>query len=324
MNVADNIDYPPLLRRPVVLLPILALIYLGLLRADAAHWPVLLKMLSALGLAAPRGAAAGAVVAATLTTLIGANAWVVLGLKTRWQVWAVWLELALLLVVFFYSFDLSYVFIRRKIWILLSIGLVNTLLISACSIVFASVLALAGAIAKLSGNGVLVGIANFYTSLFRGIPLLMQIYLIYLGLPQVGIVVDAIPAGILALALCYGAYMTEIFRAGIESIPIGQWEAARALGLKPADTLTRVILPQAMRVIIPPTGNQFIAMLKDSSLVSVVGVWELMYLARTQGQSEFRHMEMMLTASLIYWLFSIMLEMVQARIERHFGRAHAR
>jgi polar amino acid transport system permease protein len=324
MNFADNIDYPPLLRRPVVLLPILALIYLALLRADVAHWPVLLKALSGFGLAVPQGPAAGALVAAALTALIGANAWIVLGLPSRWQVRAVWLELLVLLVVFFYSFDLSFAFIRRKIWILLSIGLVNTLLISACSIVLASVLALAGAIAKLSGNGVLVGVATFYTSLFRGIPLLMQIYLIYLGLPQVGIVVDAIPAGIAALALCYGAYMTEIFRAGIESIPIGQWEAARALGLKPADTLVRVILPQAMRVIIPPTGNQFIAMLKDSSLVSVVGVWELMYLARTEGQTEFRHMEMMLTASAIYWLFSIMLEMIQARIERHFGRAHGR
>jgi polar amino acid transport system permease protein len=324
MNFADNIDYPPLLRRPVVLLPILALIYLALLATDAAHWPVAQGVLSGLGLTLPQGPAAGALVAAVLTALIGANAWVVLGLPAPWQIRAVWLELLLLLVVFFYSFDLSFSFIRRKIWILLSIGLVNTLLISACSIVLASILALAGAIAKLSGNGVLVGIATFYTSLFRGIPLLMQIYLIYLGLPQVGIVVDAIPAGIAALALCYGAYMTEIFRAGIESIPIGQWEAARALGLKPADTLVRVILPQAMRVIIPPTGNQFIAMLKDSSLVSVVGVWELMYLARTEGQTEFRHMEMMLTASAIYWLFSIMLEMIQARIERHFGRAHAR
>ncbi len=324
MNFADNIDYPPLLRRPAVLLPILALIYLALLASDAAHWPVVQGALGGLALAVPSGPAAGVLVAAALTALIGANTWVVLGLPARWQIRAVWLELVLLLLVFFYSFDLSFSFIRRKIWILLSIGLVNTLLISACSIVLASVLALAGAIAKLSGNGVLVGIATFYTSLFRGIPLLMQIYLIYLGLPQVGIVVDAIPAGVAALALCYGAYMTEIFRAGIESIPIGQWEAARALGLRPADTLVRVILPQAMRVIIPPTGNQFIAMLKDSSLVSVVGVWELMYLARTEGQTEFRHMEMMLTASAIYWGFSIMLEMVQARIERHFGRAHAR
>ena len=118
MNFADNIDYPPLLRRPVVLLPILALIYLALLRADVDHWPVLLKALGGFGLAAPSGAAAGALVAAAFTALIGANAWIVLGLPSRWQVRAVWLELALLLGGFFYSFDLRYAFIRRTIWIL--------------------------------------------------------------------------------------------------------------------------------------------------------------------------------------------------------------
>ena len=322
MNFADNIDYPPLLRRPVVFLPALTLLFLALLRAEAVHWPVARAVLAGLGLGS--GAGLEAPVAAILALLIGGNVWIITGLRTRWQVWAVWAELALLLAVFFVSFNLSYAFIQRKIWILVSIGLVNTLLISACSIVLAFALALIGAIAKLSSNGIALGVANFYTSLFRGIPLLMQIYLIYLGLPQVGIVVDAIPAGIAALSLCYGAYMTEIFRGGIESIPRGQWEAARALGLRPGATLFRVILPQAMRVIIPPTGNQFIAMLKDSSLVSVVGVWELMYLARTQGQSEFRHIEMMITASLIYWAFSIALEMIQARVERHFGRDHVR
>jgi polar amino acid transport system permease protein len=88
--------------------------------------------------------------------------------------------------------------------------------------------------------------------------------------------------------------------------------------------MTRIILPQSMRVIIPPTGNQFISMLKDSSLVSVVGVWELMYLARTQGQTEFRHIEMMVTASLIYWLMSIVLELLQKRIETHFNKAATR
>ncbi len=105
------------------------------------------------------------------------------------------------------------------------------------------------------------------------------------------------PAGILALSLCYGAYMTEIFRAGISSIPRGQWEASRAIGLTPFQAMTRVILPQSMRLIIPPTGNQFISMLKDSSLVSVIGVWELMFLARTQGRAEFRHLEMLITAA---------------------------
>jgi len=324
MHFADNIDYPPLLRRPVIFVPALAILFLCLLRADVAQWPIVQSALEVDGRSGSTGWASNALAAGCVSALIGANLYVVLGLKPRWQIYVVWIELALLLAVFFVSFDLSYAFIRRKIWILLSIGLVNTLYISAASIVIAFVLALAGAIAKLSSNGIAVGIANFYTSLFRGIPLLMQIYIIYLGLPQVGVVVDAIPAGIAALSLCYGAYMTEIFRGGIESIPRGQWEASRALGLTPGATLVRVILPQAMRVIIPPTGNQFIAMLKDSSLVSVVGVWELMYLARTQGQSEFRHMEMMLTASLIYWVFSILLEVVQGRIERYFGREHAR
>ena len=149
-------------------------------------------------------------------------------------------------------------------------------------------------------------------------------YIIYLGLPQVGYVISAVPAGILALSLCYGAYMTEIFRAGIESIARGQTEGATALGLSPSQTMVLVILPQAMRVIIPPTGNQFIAMLKDSSLVSVVGVWEIMYLARTQGQTEFRHIEMLITASMIYWGLSICLEFVQSRIEERFGRFNAR
>jgi polar amino acid transport system permease protein len=238
--------------------------------------------------------------------------------------YAVWMELALLVLLFFYSFDLSFEFIRRKIGFLLTQGLMTTLYVSAISILIASILAMIGAIAKLSSNGIALGIANFYTSLFRGLPLLMQIYMIYLGLPQLGYVINAVPAGIMALSLCYGAYMTEIFRAGIESIPKGQWEASRALGLKPSHTLTRIILPQAMRIIIPPTGNQFIAMLKDSSLVSVVGVWELMYLARTQGQTEFRHVEMMITASLIYWILSIVLELIQARIERRFNRAQTR
>ena len=321
MIFADNVDQPPLLRRPIVFIPALALLFLALLRADPAHWPLLRGVLAAAGLG---GVLGNGLAAAAVCVLVGANAYVLLGLPVRWQVAMVWVELTLALAALFVSFDLSYAFIRRKLWILVSIGLVNTLLISAVSIVLAFILAMAGAVAKLSQNGVALGVANFYTSLFRGVPLLMQIYIIYLGLPQIGVVVDAIPAGVAALSLCYGAYMTEIFRGGIESIPRGQWEAARALGLSPGQTLRQVILPQAMGVIIPPTGNQFIAMLKDSSLVSVVGVWELMYLARTQGQSEFRHIEMMLTASMIYWIFSILLELGQARIERFFGRAHAR
>ncbi len=323
MHYADNVDYPPLLRRPIVFLPALALLF-ELLRWWNIGSTAMGRGLSGLlHLAALSPAAENMLVAALTTLVVGFNLAVVIRLPLRWQVYIVWLEFAALLLVFFYSFNLSFEFIQRKIGFLLRQGLVMTLYISVVSISIASVLALLGAVAKLSSNGIALGIANFYTSLFRGIPLLMQIYMIYLGLPQLGYVVNAVPTGIAALSLCYGAYMTEIFRAGIESIPKGQWEAARALGLKPASTTLRIILPQAMRVIIPPTGNQFIAMLKDSSLVSVVGVWELMYLARTQGQTEFRHVEMMITASMIYWIFSIMLELIQGRIERYYGRAHA-
>jgi polar amino acid transport system permease protein len=321
---ADNVDYPSLLGRPIVFLPALALLFEVLRWLDFGSSAFGRGLVDLLHLAGLGPSADNIVVSAIAALFVGFNLAVVMRLRLSWQVYVVWLELAALILIFFYSFNLSFAFIARKIGFLISQGLVMTLFISVVSIAIASCLALLGAMAKLSSNGIALGVANFYTSLFRGIPLLMQIYLIYMGLPQLGYVVDAVPAGIAALSLCYGAYMTEIFRAGIESIPKGQWEAARALGMKPRTTLLRIILPQAMRVIIPPTGNQFIAMLKDSSLVSVVGVWELMYLARTEGQSEFRHVEMMITASLIYWLFSICLELIQGRIERYYGRAHVR
>lgn len=240
------------------------------------------------------------------------------------QVLAVWFELLVLFLAFFYSFDLSFEFIGRKIGFLITQGAVTTIYISMISIALASVIALFAALAKMSANPFLYGISTFYISFFRGLPLLMQIYLIYLGLPALGFVIDPVPAGITALSACYGAYMAEIFRAGIQGVSSGQREAAYALGLKPWVTMRKIVLPQAMRLIVPPTGNQFIAMLKDSSLVSVVGVWELTFLARTQGRSEFKHLEMLITASLIYWALSIFFEIIQSRIEAHYGRGDKR
>jgi len=238
--------------------------------------------------------------------------------RLKIQILIVWFELFLLFLAFAYSFDLKMSFIQSRIGLMISKGLFTTIYISAVSIVIATAIAILGAIAKLSNNGFAYAIASFYTSLFRGLPLLLQVYLIYKGLPQLGFMVDAIPSGIAALSLCYGAYMTEIFRAGIQSIPKGQWEASRALGFKSGLILRKIILPQSIPIIVPPTGNQFIAMLKDSSLVSVLGIWELMYLAKTLGQRDFRHMEMLLTAAMIYWGLTIILEMIQARIERKY------
>jgi len=245
------------------------------------------------------------------------------------QVPLVWAELGLLFLAFFLSFRLDLGFILARLPGLVGLGgggggvlqgAILTLVICAVSITASTILALAAALGRLSRSGVAFGIASFYTSFFRGTPLLLQVLLIYLGLPQLGVVLSAVPAGVIALSLCYGAYMAEIFRAGIEAIGQGQRDGAASLGLTPGQTLRLVVLPQAVRLIIPPTGNQFIAMLKDSSLVSVMGVWELMYLARTYGRSEFKNMEMLITAALIYWALSGAFELVQARIERHYGK----
>jgi polar amino acid transport system permease protein len=240
-----------------------------------------------------------------------------------WQVLVMWVELLILFLAFFTSFDLSYPFIWTRL-IYLIYGAGYTVYVSLISIFFACILALLGALARLSRSGPAFGIATFYISFFRGTPLLLQVYLIYLGLPQIGLTLPAIPSGVIALSLCYGAYMAEIFRAGIEGVPQGQREAARALGLKEGLILRKIVLPQAMRLIVPPVGNQFIAMLKDSSLVSVMGVWELTFVARTQGRSEFRHLEMLITAALLYWVLSIAFEIIQARLEAYYGRGHKR
>lgn len=249
------------------------------------------------------------------------------------QVLCVWLGLLFIFLFFFYSFDLKYSVIFEKLPFLTGIrltpkgflqGAALTLFLCVFAILFSTALGLLAALGKLTRNPILYGTATFYISFFRGTPLLVQIFLIYLGLPQVGLVIEAIPAGIIALSLNYGAYLGEIFRAGIESIAHGQREAALALGLRPGIIMRKIILPQAMRVIVPPTGGQFIAMLKDSSLVSMMGIWELMFLARSFGRSEYRYIEMFVAAAIIYWVLSVSFELVQARIERHYGKGFRR
>lgn len=250
----------------------------------------------------------------------------------RTQVLIAWLELLALFLLFFWSFQLSYDYIWARLPFLLGLGLQNgflmgaalTLFICLVAIVASTFIALLAALGRLSANGVAFGISTFYTSFFRGTPLLLQIMLIYLGLPQLGIVLTPIPSAIIALALCYGAYSAEIFRAGILGVPRGQTEAARALGLRESRIMRLIILPQAMKLIIPPLGNQFIAMLKDSSLVSILGAWELMYMARTHGRAEFKYIEMLVAAAIIYWVISMVFETLQARIERYYGKPDQR
>ena len=213
-------------------------------------------------------------------------------------------------------------------------GLGFTLLVSVLAICLACVFSVLGALGRLSRNPVFNGMATLYVSLIRGTPLLVQVYMWYLALPQIGgalqdlgftgiqkyLTLPAIPAGIMALAVCYGAYMTETVRAGIQSIKIGQTEAAKALGMTDGQALRRVIFPQALRVIIPPVSNEFIAMVKDSSLVSLMGVWELSFRAIKIGRRYFQSLEMLILVAVIYWVMCIILQTIQEKIEKHMAR----
>lgn len=231
----------------------------------------------------------------------------------------VWAGIFAVLLYVFKHFNLDFGFMLKYLPFILK-GVGATIYVSVLSIAFASVLALFGAIARLSRNPVFYGISTFYVSIIRGTPLIVQIFVIYLGLPQLGIVIDAVPAGIIALGICYGAYMTEIFRAGIQSIGRGQIEAAYSLGMTYTQMMKRVVLPQAFRIIIPPTGNEFIAMLKDSALVAFLGVWELFFRAQKVGRQNFRNMETLLIAALFYWIVTILFQYVQSRIETRMAR----
>ncbi len=195
-----------------------------------------------------------------------------------------------------------------------------TILVSALSIFFATILAVLGAVARLSNNPIPNAIASFYVSLFRGTPLLLQIYFIYFALPQLGIILPAIPAGVVALSLNYGAYMTEIFRAGIQAVPRGQREAAEALGMREQLVMRRIVMPQAVRIVIPAIGNDFIAMLKDSALVSTITVHETLFMAQRIGRSAFEPVAALIIAGAVYWTLTIIFSFFQDRLEKRMAR----
>jgi polar amino acid transport system permease protein len=233
------------------------------------------------------------------------------------------------------NFDVNFMYDRLGFIVQ---GIQYTLIVSAAGITVAIILALLGALGRLSKNPIANGISGFYVSFVRGTPLLVQVYMWYLGLPQIGqqletmgfagaqklLTLPAIPAGILALGVCYGAYMTETFRAGIQSIGKGQTEAAYSVGMTPGQTMRRIILPQALRIVIPPIGNDFVAMVKDSSLVMVMGVWELTYRATKMGRRYFRSLETLTVAAIIYWIMCIVLQALQGRLEAYMGRGERR
>ncbi|MBK9208390.1 MAG: amino acid ABC transporter permease [Anaerolineales bacterium] len=211
-------------------------------------------------------------------------------------------------------------FIRNNLTFIAG-GLGETIRISIMSIVLAMILALLAALGRLSTFPPIYALSTFYVSLIRGTPLYLQIFFFFLALPQLGIILPGIIAGVLALGLNYGAYMSEIFRAGLSSVGKGQREAAIALGMTPTQTMRRVILPQALRFAIPPVGNEFIAMTKDSALVSATGfVHELMWRSTKVGRAQFHNLEALIMAAMFYWGLTLILTYVQSIIEKRLAK----
>lgn len=210
-------------------------------------------------------------------------------------------------------------FILEGIWL--------TVFVAVSSISVAILFAVIGALGRLSTNPILYAIATLYVSLVRGTPLIVQILFIFLALPQIWpgfAAIHVVALGVFALAFNYGAYMTETFRAGIQAVPRGQTEAAEALGMPGRTRMRRIILPQAIRIITPAIGNEFIAMIKDSALVSLITVQEILWRAQRVGQANFRTLETLILAALVYWLLTIVLSVFQDRLERRMAESDRR
>jgi polar amino acid transport system permease protein len=239
-----------------------------------------------------------------------------------------WIVLVLILIFLFSGQDfwgiktikLDTGFIQENL-LFIAGGLGETIRISLLSIALATILALLAALGRLSTFPPVYALSTFYVSLIRGTPLYLQIFFFFLALPQLGIILPGLWAGVIALGLNYGAYMSEIFRAGLSSVGKGQREAAMALGMTPGQTMRRVVLPQALRFAIPPMGNEFIAMTKDSALVSATGfVHELMWRATKVGRAQFHNLEALIMAAMFYWVMTLFLSYLQGRLEARLSK----
>lgn len=199
-------------------------------------------------------------------------------------------------------------------------GALYTVVLSLGGMFFGLLLGFGLALMRLSRIGVLSWIARIYVSFVRGTPLLVQLFMIYYGLPQLGIQLDPLPAALIGFSLNMAAYITEILRAAIASIDRGQWEAAASIGMSRGQTLRRAILPQAARTALPPLGNSFISLVKDTSLAATIQVPELFRQAQLITARTFEIFTMYLAAALLYWVLASLLAHVQHRLEHRVNR----
>ncbi|MBE3064948.1 MAG: amino acid ABC transporter permease [Spirochaetes bacterium] len=198
-------------------------------------------------------------------------------------------------------------------------GILKTFEVTVMSICCALVVGLITGIGRISRVPIINRIATIYVEIIRGIPLLVQIFYIYYALGKI-IQVPDIFAAVIAMTVCYGAYLGEIFRAGIQSIHKGQMEAAIALGLTRGQALRRIILPQTVKVVLPPLGNEFIALLKDSSLVSILAVSDLLRRGREYASRTFNYFEAFTVVALVYLVMTLFFSRLVALMEERMSR----
>ncbi|BBQ53619.1 amino acid ABC transporter permease [Aeromonas jandaei] len=209
-------------------------------------------------------------------------------------------------------------------WPLLSAGLIFTVPLTLITFVLGILLGLLVALARLYGPTPLVALVRFYVWLIRGTPLLVQLFLIFYGLPSAGIVLDAFTAAVIGFTLNIGAYSSEIIRATLAAIPKGQWEAAYSIGMNWPQVMWRVILPQAARIAVPPLSNTFISLVKDTSLAAAVTVPELFQAAQRLASVTYEPLILYSETALIYLMFSSVLSTLQDRLERKLTHKETR
>lgn len=201
-------------------------------------------------------------------------------------------------------------------------GLRLTLIITFSAFGISLVLGLFVSVFRFLKIPVLSHLLNFYVSFIRGTPLLVQAYLVFFVLPYYGIILDPVPTAIVVLGINYSAYIAEVFRSGIEQLAKGQWEAARALSLSTRRTWTRIVIPQAIRPIIPVLGNYLIQMFKDSAILSAITVLELLGTGLQIGSRTFRYLEPITLVGLLFLAVSVPSSLLVRRLERKYGTAH--
>lgn len=207
-----------------------------------------------------------------------------------------------------------------SLWPILRGGLTGTIPLALVSFAIGLVLALGVALMRLSRQRIVAWLARAYISVIRGTPLLVQLFVIFYGLPSIGLRIDPWPSAVIAFSLNVGGYAAEVIRAAILSVPRGQWEAGYTIGMSHAQSLRRLILPQAARVSVPPLSNTFISLVKDTSLASLILVTELFRQAQQIAAFTQEFLVLYMTAALVYWVFCLVLSMGQSVLETRLDR----